>query len=272
METPVRLPTVIPEAHMGFYRSGEWFLQTSPEICMKRLVACGHNKIFQICRCFRKGERGALHLPEFTMLEWYACGETYHDMMTTCTDLLRYVAAKVDGRERFVFQGGQIDLSGPWDRIKVAACFENHARISLEKALETGRFDDIMGFDIEPRLGMEIPVFLYDYPARLSPLAKRKPDRPDTAERFELYIAGLELANGFSELADPEEQRERLAEQLDQRREMGRQGLPVPEKFLADLAAMPETAGTALGIDRLVMLVCDLASIDRAVAFPPERL
>ncbi len=272
VETPLRLPAVIPEAHIDSLTSEKWFLQASPELCMKRLVAQGYDKIFQICKCFRKNERGEKHLPELTMLEWYAKDETYNDLMNTCQDLIRYVAEKIKTNSVINYQGKVIDLKNDFIKLSVKDSFLAFSDTTMEKACAKGNFDEIMGFEIEPNLGIDQPVFLYDYPASLGSLAKLKQGNPDLAERFELYIAGIELANGFSELIDPKEQRERFESEFTLRKGMGKKSIPMPEKFLADLSQMPETAGIALGLDRLIMLFCNLTSIDKAVAFTPEEL
>lgn len=273
VETPVRIPAPAPEAHIDAVASEDWYLQTSPELSMKRLLADGCDRIFQICRCFRKGERGARHLPEMTMLEWYAAGHTYLALMEECEELLRHVAGKAGVRgERIVYQGHGLDLSAPFSRLSVAEAFRRYATHSLEEALHRGRFDDCMGLEIEPRLGFGRPVFLYDYPASAAALSRLHPDNPLLAERFEMYACGLELCNGFSELTDPKQQRERFAAERLFREKEGKPAYPMPEPFLAALADMPDAAGNALGLDRLVMLFADAASIDEVVAFVPEAL
>lgn len=272
VETPVRIPTVIPEAHIDFLTSADWLLQPSPELCMKRLLAAGHEKIFQICRCFRKGERGRRHVPEMTMLEWYVAGYDYLDLMTQCEDLIRFVAAPFAPGGRLVYQGCAVDIKKPWDRLSVDAAFRQFSGMSAEAALDAGVFDEQMGLDIEPRLGLGRPVFLYDYPVQCGSLARTSAKNPAVAERFELYIAGMELCNAFSELVDPVEQRRRFEAENRIREGLGKPVCPLPERFLADLAHMPAAAGIALGIDRLVMVLCDAASIDAVIAFPPESL
>ena len=239
---------------------------------MKRLLAAGCARIFQICHCFRAGERGRRHLPELTMLEWYAVGNEYRDLMDDCQRLLPAMARDLGRDGTLVYQGAEVDLCPPWERLTVAEAFARHASVSAEKALDEGRFDEIMGLEIEPHLGFGRPVFLTDYPAPCAALARLRPDNPSVAERFELYIAGLELCNGFSELVDPAEQRRRFAAETDARRRAGKAVYPVAEPFLSDLARMPPSAGNALGLDRLVMLFADAPSIDEVVAFTPETL
>ena len=269
--TPVRIPSPAPEVHIEAPPAGDWFLQASPELCMKRLLAAGYDKIFQICPCFRGGERGDRHLPEMTLLEWYTARADYRDMMTQCERLIKHVVQSLE-LPGLRFQGSAIDLEGSWPRLTVAEAFARYGSQSVSHALETGRFDEILGLEIEPALNTARPVFLYDYPAQCAALARRRADDPNIAERFELYIAGLELCNAFSELTDPVEQRARFEQALDQRAAEGKARYPLPETFLAALAHMPVAAGTALGIDRLVMLLADTARIDDVVSFVPEEL
>ncbi len=271
VETPIRIPAPAPEEHIDAPKSGEWFLHTSPELCMKRLLASGFQKIFQICRCFRSGERGHRHLPEMTLLEWYTANADYLDMMTQCERLIQYVVKSL-GRDRLQYRGSVIDLVAPWERLTVADAFKHYGSLSLDQALENGRFDEILGLEIEPVLGKKQPVFLYDYPVACGALARCKAQDPMIAERFELYICGLELCNAFSELCDPVEQQARFDEALMQRAAAGKNPYPRPTRFLAALKDMPAAAGNALGIDRLVMLVSNCDKIDNVVTFIPEEL
>jgi lysyl-tRNA synthetase class 2 len=272
VETPHRIPAPAPESHIEAIPSDGWFLHTSPELCMKRLLAAGYPRIFQICRCWREGERGRLHLPEFTILEWYCAGSNYHSLMKDCQALVQHVAHHLGGGHTIAYQGSEIDLSSPWPRISVREAFSRYAQVSMAEALERGQFDDVMVEDIEPQLPSDKPVFLYDYPSERSSLARLREDDPSVAERMELYIGGLELANGFSELADPVEQRARFLSEETQRRSSGRHPYYLPARFLEELPDMPPSAGIALGVDRLVMLFVDTAAIDDVIAFTPEEL
>ncbi len=271
VETPVRIPAPAPEEHIDAPESGEWFLQPSPELCMKRLLAAGYPKIFQICRGFRSGERGRLHLPEMTLLEWYTAHADYRDMMRQCERLIGYVVAQT-GRSPLVYQGETVTLDEAFERLTVADAFERYGSMSVDRALAAGRFDEIIGLEIEPLLGRGRPVFLYDYPVSHGALARRKVSAPELAERFELYICGLELCNAFSELCEAGEQRARFLEEMQQRQAAGKAGYPLPEKFLTALEEMPEAAGNALGIDRLAMLLTGAVTIDAVTAFTPEEL
>ena len=272
VETPVRIPAPAPEAHIDAVASGDWFLQTSPELCMKRLLAAGFPRIFQICKCFRQGERGRLHLPEMTLLEWYRADSNYVDMMNECEALIGWVALQVSSENVISYQGSKIDLTTPWRRLSVAEAFEKFSPMSIDAALKNDRFDEIMVEAIEPNLGQPQPIFLYDYPASRGALARLKPQDSRYAERFELYIGGLEICNAFSELNDPDEQKRRFDGEQERRRKAGRRVYPMPHKFLDALKDMPAAAGNSLGMDRLVMLFADTKKIDEVVAFTPEEL
>jgi len=272
VETPYRIPAPAPEENIDAQPSGNWYLHTSPELSMKRLLAAGYPRIFQICKCFRQNERGSKHLPELTMLEWYTAGSTYHDVMDQCEELVRFVAQNIGHDPYISFQGSRISLRSPWPRITVAQTFNQFAALPMEVALKDNRFDELMVREIEPRLGLDKPVFIYDYPASRAALARLKPDDRTVAERFELYIGGLELCNGFSELTDPVEQKMRFEWEQERRRFSGKAPYPMPKKFLSALHDMPDAGGNAFGIDRLVMLFADTLNIDDVVAFTPEEL
>ena len=268
VETPHRLPGNAPEEHIEAVAAGDWFLHTSPELCMKRLLAAGYGRIFQICRCWREGERGSRHLPEYTMLEWYRAGVDYRALMTECEALLTTLAPA----GLLNCQGQSIDITPPWPRLTVAEAFARFTDTTPAAALASDRFDELIALQIEPQLGWGKPLFLIDYPAPLAALARRKADNPAVAERFELYVGGVELANAFSELTDPAEQRLRFNAAEAKRRAAGKHPYPLPEHFLRELSAIPAAAGIALGVDRLAMLLTGAATIDEVVAFTPEDL
>ncbi len=272
VDTPVRIPAPAPEAHIDAQESGEWFLQTSPELCMKILLASDYPRIFQICKCFRQKERGDLHIPELTLLEWYCPGNTYLEVMGQCEDLIQSVALAAGFNDIIPFQNQKIELKKPWDRMSVADAFKKYAPLPVEEAISTGRFDEIVGCDIEPHLGLEKPLFLFDFPSSKAALSRLKPGSPQIAERFELYMGGIELCNAFTELNDPKEQRSRFEKEIGCRQTAGKRITPMPEKFLRTLEFMPQAAGNALGVDRLVMLFADTKKIDDVVAFTPEEL
>ncbi len=270
VETPVKSPAIIPEAHIDPMTADGQFLMASPELYMKRLLARGYPKIFQICKCFRKNERGNLHLPELTLLEWYGAGDTYLDLMDQCQALVRHIAEGLGCGPSIFYQGLTLDLAAPFGRMTVHQAFERHAPKSCDQALADGSFHEIMGFAVEPCLGKERPVFLMDYPVCLASLAAPSSRNPDLAERCEFYMAGIELANGFTELTDIRVQRRRFDRENIIRAGQGQEKLPLPDIFLSELDAMPPAAGIALGVDRLVMLFADAARIDQVVAFTPE--
>ena len=268
VETPHRIPANAPEPHIDAIASGTCALHTSPELAMKRMLAAGYEQLFQICRVWREGERGQFHLPEFTLLEWYRGGIDYNALMNECMELLFVLLP-----EGKLNRGGRtIDLTMPWHKLTVAEAFTQYASMDLNQALASDCFEEILTSEVEPHLGKEKPTFLTEYPSSLAALARSKRGEPQVAERFELYIDGLELANAFSELTDAKEQRRRFEKDEELRRTAGKTPYPLPEKFLAELENMPEAAGIALGLDRLIMLITEAEKIDDVVAFGPDDL
>jgi lysyl-tRNA synthetase class 2 len=270
------------------------YLQTSPEFAMKKLLAAGLPRIFQIAHAFRNGERGSLHHPEFTLLEWYRAGATYRDLMADCEALLRDALAAA-GRPQFLWRGQICDPGASWQYLSVAEAFAACCKIdllatccdpaapSLAALAEAARpigiaphagdewedlFFRIFLEKIEPHLGIGAPTVLYDYPIAMAALARAKPGDPRLAERFELYVCGLELANAFSELTDAAEQRARFRRDQAKRRARYGEAYPIDEDFLAALAQMPESAGIALGVDRLVMLASSADRIEDVLWAP----
>ncbi|WP_303723034.1 EF-P lysine aminoacylase EpmA [Malonomonas rubra] len=268
VETPQRIPANAPELYIDAVPSGDWFLQTSPELAMKRLLAAGYGNIFQISHCWRQGERGSRHLPEYCMLEWYRPQVDYRHLMDDCEALLLLLAQT----PKISYQGQDIDLSRPWPRLRVEEAFKRYASCPLDVALAENRFDELISLEIEPRLAVERPTFLYEYPASQASLARLNPANPAVAERFELYLGGMELANAFSELINAQEQAERFQNEETQRRKAGKSPYPEATPFLTELITMPPAAGIALGVDRLIMLLSDTAQIDDVVTFTPELL
>jgi lysyl-tRNA synthetase class 2 len=258
---------------------------------MKKLLGCGWEKIFQICRVFRDGEIGNHHQIEFTMLEWYRAHADYRQIMEDCEGLIQYLAAEVMGKEKWFYGGEKVILSLPFERLSVSQAMRLYGGVDIEKngdgpsLMEEARskgyhfgrggkysFDEVF-FKVflervEPRLGFPKPAILYDYPASMAALARLKPGNPGWAERFELYIAGLELANAFSELNDAEEQRRRFEEEQRHRAKLGKPVYPIDEELLESLSRMPPSAGIALGVDRLAMIFCDAQNIQEVLAFP----
>lgn len=272
VDTPIRQPVLLPESNIEPIPAGSWFLQCSPEQCMKRLLAAGSGNIFQICPCFRAKERGNRHLEEFTMLEWYRLDGDYVTVMEDCQQLVRFVLDGFKDNIRYREEisrscFGTMSLDLPWERLSVTDAFDRYAPMSLDQALANQQFDEIISVDIEPRLGLERPTFLYDYPSQHASLARLKTDDKNVAERVELYINGMELANGFSELTDVKEQRNRFVEELAEIEQTRKTRERMPEKFLYELEHLNKAAGIAFGLDRLLMLLISAESIDEVVSF-----
>jgi len=237
VETPVRIPAPAPEPHIDCPASGDWFLRASPELQMKKLLAAGMQRIYQMGPCFREGETGRRHNPEFTMLEWYRAEADYLDILR---DMEELVASVLPG------------TSVPFARLTVREAYRTFAHWDPFEAWDAERFDFDMAACIEPSLP-KTPVFLMDYPPQAASLSKL---RGSVAERWELYVNGIELANAFTELTDGTEQRRRFEAARAERRQLGEADYPLDEEFLALLGQMPPTGGVALGVDRLVMLAC----------------
>lgn len=274
VDTPIRLPVLIPEAEIRPVLSETCFLQTSPELCMKRLLAGGGSRLFQICHCFRKGERGRMHQEEFTMLEWYHVGWSYQELMDECEEMVRFVVnacSRASSPPYLRWQGRNIDMKSPWQRVTVDEAFKCYAGCTAAEAAAEGVFDELLVEKVELELGWETPLFLYDYPLSMASLARQSGDNPEVAERFELYIGGIELANGFSELTSASVQRMRFAHEIYLAETAGRQ-LAMPERFLQDLKTLPECAGIALGIDRLLMLCVGAQTIADVQTLSDEDL
>lgn len=276
VDTPIRQPVLLPERYIEPLRSENAYLQTSPEICMKRLLTCGCSKIFQICPCFRKNEQGMRHLEEFTLLEWYHLGKGYFTLMDDCEALLRFlqhqlpVLSEQQGYSRTFFSG--FDFAPPWERLTVAAAFERYSPCSAAEALKKERFDEILVEYVEPELGRKTPAFLMDYPLELGSLAKVKTGTSDVVERFELYLGGVELANGFSELTDEADQRLRFEKEITAMKRLWGTDMTMPERFLEDIGKIDTAAGIALGLDRLLMLALGVGDIRDVVSFSPADL
>jgi len=272
VETPLRIKAPAPEQNIDPISSDGWFLAASPELQMKELLAAGFGPVFQITRSFRKNERGRLHLPEFTILEWYRVNDDYLSLMRDLEKLIRYIASDLLIYPNIKSQGSKIDISCEWDRITVEDAFVRFAGWRPGPYPDAFCFDKSMAEDIEPNLGFSRPIFMYDYPVSMASLARQNHENSDTAERFELYIAGIELANGFSELIDPKEQKRRFEDEISKRHKMGKFDCLMPENFLESMSSMPPSSGVAVGIDRLVMLFSNSETIDDVVAFTPEIL
>jgi len=255
--------------------TSKFYLHTSPEYQMKRLLVAGLPRVMQICRASRRGEQGQRHEPEFTMLEWYRAFAGSDDVMRDSECMVAQVAQAVLGQTRVVGAGGnEIDLAAPWDRMTVHQAFTQLAGVEVDDVLpDEENFFLILTETIEPKLGRNKPVFLTEWPASMASLARTFPDRPQLADRFEAFVDGMELCNGFGELVDPVEQRRRFVRDQEKRAEMGLAVYPLDERFLSALEeGMPPSGGNALGVDRLVMLLTGAKHIEDCVAFGAERL
>lgn len=258
---------------------GRFYMSTSPEYAMKRLLASGSGDIYQVCKVFRDAERGRWHNPEFTMIEWYRHGFDDAALMTEVEDLV----ARLLAPQRTLARA---------ERLTYAAALQRHAGVDVHSACDRelteaaarhgvtchadldrdAKLDLLMGFVVGPRLGRENPCFICDYPASQASLARLKPGLPPVAARFELYLDGLELANGFHELSDAGEQRARFTQDLQTRRARGQIQAPLDERMLAALdAGMPDCAGVALGFDRLVAIALGATRLSDAMAFTVDN-
>lgn len=269
------------------------YLHTSPEFAMKKLIAGGEKRIFDFARVFRSRERGALHAPEFTMLEWYRTEEPYEALMTDCAKLLA-LAAETSGARTFNHRGYTCDPFADAERLTVAEAFERFAKIDLLATTPDGvpdrdllyravvkagmrvaqddtwadLFSRVMIEKIDPHLGITRPTLLCEYPISEAALARPKPSNSLVAERFELFVCGVELANAFCELTDPLEQRQRFEKDMALKENIYGERYPVDEELLEALSFMPPTSGIALGFDRLVMLATQAPHIDDVMWTP----
>jgi lysyl-tRNA synthetase class 2 len=297
VETPILQVCPVMDTHIHAFgtdilgldlqKERELYLHTSPEFAMKKLMVAGVSNLYQICHVFRNGEGSRLHSPEFTMIEWYRADADYEDIMDDCENLLRH-CAKALGVKICQFDGHSADPFAKWTRISVCEAFEKYAEIDLAAHLkdaqsfakaaeeqgvrvtQTDNWDDIfhavMAEKIEPHLGMGVPTILYDYPVSMASLSRKKPTDPRFAERFELYVCGVELANAFGELTDAAEQRARFVEEMALKNKLYGETYPIDEEFLQALEyGLPESGGIALGFDRLAMLFTGAEKIEQVL-------
>ena len=290
------------ETHLHAPRTELWradgsratrYLRTSPEFACKKLLAAGESRIFEFARVFRDRERGDLHLPEFTMLEWYRADSGY-DVIMADTIVVTAHAAQATGIRQFGFRGKVCDPFAEPELLTVAAAFGRFAGVDLLATVEGGEgdcaalaaaargkvrvtdddtwsdiFSKLLVEHIEPNLGQGRLTVLFEYPIPEAALARAKPSDPRVAERFEVYACGVELANGFGELTDAGEQRRRFARAMEEKSRRYGERYPLDEEFLAAVGKMPEASGIALGFDRLVMLASGAMRIDQVVWTPP---
>ncbi len=302
VETPALQASPGNETHLHAFAteligtSGErhpLYLRTSPEFACKKLLAAGETRIVEFAKAFRNRERGALHHPEFTMLEWYRANEPYDVLMGDCAALLAETA-RAAGAKEFRFRGKTIDPMAAPERVTVAEAFSRHAGVDVLSTIRGGRgdgnalaaqaakagvttapddswadiFSRILAERVDAHLGIGRATILYEYPLPLAALARAKPGSETVAERFELYACGVELANAFGELTDVAEQRARFAAAMNEKERIHAERYPVDEDFLAALASMPPASGIALGFDRLVMLATGAQNIEQVIWAP----
>ena len=289
VDTPLLCHSTVTDLHLHSFQTvyqaddhtpkTNLYLQTSPEYAMKRLLAAGSGPIFQIGKAFRNsGESGRMHNPEFTMLEWYRPGFDHHDLMDEMNDLLQEIL-NTEPAERFSYT----ELFSKYININPHSCTASELKhkaqqlgISEIPNLDNGNKDNwlflLMSHIIEPQLGQIVPAFIYDFPTSQAALAKIRADNPPVAERFEVYYKGIELANGFHELTNVNEQRNRFENDLALRKQLNYPAIPIDERFLAALThGLLDCAGVALGIDRLVMLALNSKNIANILSFTTEN-
>lgn len=279
IDAPQRVPSPGLDLHLDAFEAGGQYLITSPEYQMKRLLAGGMPRIYALVHCFRDGESGAWHNPEFTMLEWYRAFAGIDHVMHDTEQIVQHVAKGLLASTHLRVDGRDIDLATPFDRITVLQAFERYAGAEAEQVLQWAQHDEDRYFAelverVEPELAASPrPVFLTDFPAPQASLARLRPGDPRVCERFELYIAGHELCNGFGELTDAREQRWRLERDVATRQRLGKPVYPIDERFLDALEeGMPPAGGNALGIDRLVALCLGASNIGDVLPFPASWL
>ncbi len=284
VETPLLSADTVVDRHLDPFavqvdqgRAKTCWLQTSPEFAMKRLLAAGGKAIYQITKVFRQDELGPLHNPEFTMVEWYRTGDGLAEGIDLLDKLAqatlgRGPASRVSYREAFLEHAGIDPLTAPITALREVASRTGTPPESLRHDDRDGWLDWILVEQVQPRLGQTRPAVLYDYPASQSALAKVRQDDPPVAERFELYVAGIELANGYHELTDPDILRQRIAANNAARLADGKHPLPAASRLLAAMeAGLPQSTGVALGFDRLVMLAAGAERLQEVIAFPFDR-
>ncbi len=305
VETPILSQDIVVDAHLDpfiahFHSArlpndssvigSEYYLQTSPEFAMKRLLAAGADAIYQITRVMRNGEHGRWHNPEFTMAEWYRAGDDHHAQMDFTEHLVRQLFSEAEG-----FRADAQLSKEPFERLSYNQAFERYAGVEVLE-MDTAEFPELalmhdvsppselstkdrdawlnflLASVVEPELGQDHPTFLYDYPASQAALAKVREDTPPVAERFELYYSGVELCNGYHELSDALEFKTRMQTQNQLRHAAGAKPLPETNRLLSAMqSGLPACAGVALGVDRLIFLALGLEKIDEVLAFPWNR-
>lgn len=282
VETPLLSQHTVTDPHLHSFKitneneKRHYYLQTSPEYAMKRLLAAGSGPIYQICKAFRNGEIGSQHNPEFTLLEWYRPGFTYHDLMGEIDTLLQAIIQSKKAIRKTYEQLFLDNLSISPFQLSLSELHSLGQKSSLQNVSDHNDRDTLLQFlfthIIEPTLGFNQPLFVHDFPASQAALAKIDPQNPDIALRFEVYIEGLECANGFEELIDVTEQRRRFEQDNCKRKAIGFPNIAIDQRFLAALeTGLPPCSGVALGLDRLLMTKVKTKRIDDVISFPADR-
>lgn len=279
VSTPILVPIPSIEPNLEVFKTGlttskgvkrDGYLIMSPEFSIKKLLAAGLGNCFEITKCFRnKEEVSSLHNPEFTMLEWYRINADYTDVMRDFEELF----LEIIGSNKLLYQGKTYDLTAPWPRISVAEAFKKFAGRDVLRVTDED-FYRIFFNEVEPRLAASRkPFFIYDYPVSQAALSRPKKDDPRFAERFEVFVAGLELGNCFSELTDWKVQKERFEKDFSERKKLGKTEYPIDNDLIEALkSGLPPVSGIAVGVDRLIMLAADAPDISETLFFPAKEL
>jgi len=292
VETPLMVPYPDPSPFNEVFEASpvlgkRAFLTPSPEFFMKKLLAAGSGNIFQICKAFRDSpELSPLHNPEFTILEWYRVNADYQDIMIDCEKLVSFIS-------KFKILNLKFKIDSPWPRLSVKESFQKYANVNLDEFLDPQKAQQICkkkGYqvsenstweqlyhqiflnEIEPKLPKDKPLILYDYPAPLAALARLKPTNPRYAERFEFYLAGLEIGNGYSELTDEQEQEKRLKQDLEARKSLGMRLFDYDKEFVEAVKNLPPCGGIAVGVDRLIIALTRAKTINKVLPFPAPKI
>lgn len=308
IETPILIARPPAESYLDVFETTLYsrqrepqkvYLSTSPEVALKKLMVAGLGNCYSLTKSFRNMEtQSKLHNPEFTILEWYRVGVDYHEIMADCEKLLLYIYRNIcplgDADNKIIYQGENLDLTPPWERLTACQAFRHLANIDLEKALSLEvmqklasakgykveknttweeLYNQIFLNEVEPKLGRGRPTILYEFPSVMGALAKKKASDPRFAERFELYIAGLELGDCYSELTDWKEQEERFEGEIKEIQRLGKTMYDYDHDFIEALkVGLPKCSGIAMGVDRLAMLFADVTDIADTLFFPGEEL
>ncbi len=295
-DTPIAIKNPGQEPYLNpvpvvFYdpagKAENFYLHTSPELAMKKLLAAGYKKIFQIVKCFRNNESfGGNHNTEFTMIEWYRSPGKYQDIMDDTENLFKFVGEKLN-KQTVKYNNKEINISGKWDRLSMKEVWQKFINVNLDDYLDfenlkklaegkgykvdhSDKYEDVFFKiflnEIEPHLGNETPVFVYDFPAQMTSLSRLCEQDNRYAERFELYVGGLELANAFGELTDAKEQKDRLEKDKNLRSELGKTTWPVDPDFIQALqSGIAPAGGIALGVDRMVLLFTGAKDLNEVI-------